>query len=121
MPSGVTEGETNAFAEQLEFAQFGKGSRYFEREEATAFAEYACSKGFGVSRMEAFGTGASRGKVGLYHQLLGLDDLGLNWKENRNPERALDVFKQKLSEALDDGLALKYKIWLETKQGTCEK
>ena len=64
--------------------------------------------------MEAWGTGTSRGKHALGHQILGIDEHGENWAEHRDPRRALDMVKQRLNEATNDGLTLRYKFWIDT-------
>lgn len=81
--------------------------------EALVFSEYCLSFGFGISKMEAYGEGASRGKHALYHQILGLDDDGVNWSDHRKPQLALNLVRSKLREASEDGLTLKYKFWVE--------
>ena len=81
--------------------------------EAIAFSEYCLSFGFGISKMEAYGVGGSRGKCALHHQILGLDDDGLNWSDHRNPQLALSLLQNKLRQASEDGLILKYKFWID--------
>ena len=100
--------------QQLDLAQQGIGSDWVDADQATQIAEAACTLGFGVQLMEAYGTGASRGKHGLRHQLLGLDEDGENWDDHRNPERALTLMRRKLRAARQDGLSLRYKLWITT-------
>lgn len=98
---------------QLDLAQTGHGSGDMDAGQALAFVEYGMSQGFGVSKMEAFGVGASRGKHALYHQILGVDDDGENWRDHKDPGRALALVRNKLDEAAQDGLTLRYKIWMD--------
>lgn len=101
------------FAHQLALAQTGRGSDDMDADRALAFAEYGVSQGFGVSKMEAYGVGASRGKHTLYHQILGVDDDGENWRDHKDPHRALALVREKLHEAVRDGLTLRYRIWMD--------
>lgn len=100
-------------AVQLELAQTGAGSDWMDAEEGLAFAEYGLSLGFGVSKMEAFAEGEYRGKLQLYHQILGLDDDEENWEAHKNPEFDLRLVKDKYREASRDALTLKYKFWFD--------
>lgn len=77
-----------------------------------AFVEFALGTKLGVSKVEAYGVGASRGKHRLDHQVLGLDVEGENWNDHMDPERAFGLLKQKVSAAESDGLELRYKVWL---------
>jgi hypothetical protein len=107
-------GDPKDLALQLERAQTGLGSDYMVSEEATAFAEYGFSLGFGVQIMEGYGFGDSVGKHKLYHQILGIDDDGENWKDHRSPELALKMFYERLAQASEDNVTMKYRIWMCT-------
>jgi hypothetical protein len=107
-------GEPKDLVLQLERAQTGLGSDYMDSEEATASAEYGFSLGFGVQIMEGYRVGDSVGKHRLYYQILGIDDEGENWKDHRNPELALKIFYQKLAQASEDNVVMKYRIWMDT-------
>ena len=111
-PNGSEISESD-FSQQLELARFGPGSSYMDAEQALKFAEYAYACNFGISRMEAYGEGESRGKHALYHQILGIDDDGENWMDHKNASMSLRLVKNKLSEARQDGLTLKYKFWVD--------
>ncbi|TNE67430.1 MAG: hypothetical protein EP336_07835 [Rhodobacteraceae bacterium] len=100
------------FVHQLDLAQTGRGVDDMDAEQALAFGEYGVSQGFGVSKMEACGQGASRGKHGLHHQILGVDDDGENWRDHKDPGRALALVRSKFDDAARDGLTLRYKIWM---------
>ncbi|WP_421701909.1 hypothetical protein [Aliiroseovarius sp.] len=80
---------------QIDLAQRGVGSDWMDVEQTTQFAEAAFALGFGVQFMEAHGTGASRGKHKLSHQMLGTDDDGKNWDDHKDPERALTLVRRK--------------------------
>jgi len=101
------------FGRQLELAQTGAGSDWMDADQGIAFAEYGLSLGLGVSKMEAYAVGAYRGKLQLYHQILGLDDDGENWEDHKNPKLAIDLVKTKILEAASDELRLRYKFWLD--------
>lgn len=109
--SGNTD--PNEFLQQLEVAQTGIGSAWMDADKGFAFAEYAMSMGLGVSFMEVYGTGESRGKYNLDHTILGVDEMGENWADHRDPARALETVKNKMHAASKDGLTLKYKFWLD--------
>ena len=98
---------------QIELAPTGKGSDWLNPNDTWELAEHGLSRGFGVSKMEAYAFGASRGKLRIYYQILGVDDPGENWVDHRDPRVALDLVKQKLSEASKDAVKLRYKIWLD--------
>jgi len=71
---------------QLDLAQQGIGSDWIDAEQASQIAEVAFTLGFGVQFMETHGTGASRGKHGACHKMLGTDDDGENWDDHRDPQ-----------------------------------
>lgn len=99
---------------QLDLAQQGIGSDWVDADQAMLIAEAAFALGFGVQFMEAHGTGASRGKHKPWHQMLGTDDAGENWEDHGAPQRALTLMRRKLHEARQDGLSLRYKLWIAT-------
>jgi hypothetical protein len=106
--------ETGDFPEEFELAQTGKGSQHMNAETGFAFAKYCLTMGFGVSVMEAYGTGESRGKHGLWHQILNVDDPGENWEDHKCPARALELVKEKMRLASEDGVVLMYKFWIDS-------
>lgn len=113
MPSSENSGEMDDFPRQFELAKTGVGSDWLQANKTLEFAEFAYSRGYGVSVMEAYAVGESRGKLQLWHQILGIDDPGKNWIDHRNPEIALDLVKEKLREASKDAVELKYKLWID--------
>ncbi len=117
MSSENEKGLAEFFCEQLAIAQQGVGSDFMPAGTAVAFAEFALGTKLGVSKVEAYGVGASRGKHRLDHQTLGLDVEGENWKDHRDPASAFALFRQKVSKAQGDGLELRYKVWLDRVAG----
>ena len=68
----------------------------------------------GVSKVEAYGTGASKGKHQLYHQILGRDEPGENWADHRDPQTSLALLLKKIECAWAEAVTLRYKMWLDS-------
>lgn len=46
--------------------------------------------------------------------MLGTDEAGENWDDHKDPQRALTLMRRKLHETRQDGLSLRYKLWIAT-------
>ncbi len=86
---------------------------YLTSREFIPFCEFAVARGYGISRVEAIQ--APGGKVRRYpdYEILGVDG-DENWVAHGDPKRSLNLAREKLAWAKEDGAKFLYQVWIGT-------
>ena len=85
---------------------------YLTSDEFIPFCELAVSRGYGISHVEAFQSPSGTVRRNFGYEILGIDAED-NWREHRDPKRSLELAREKLAWAIEDGADLIYQVWID--------
>ncbi len=95
----------------LKQVETGRGSDWLDVSDLLQFCEVILAKNYGVARMEVIQ--APEGTVGpnFSYEIYGLDG-DEAWINHRDPKRSIDLVREKVKWAKEDGAVFLYKVWI---------